>query len=62
MSQLFTSGGQSIGASALASVLPKDIQGWFPLALTVKVSCLKKKKKKKVSFETESSKTFIYTS
>ena len=28
-SQLFTSGGQSIGASASASVLPMNIQGWF---------------------------------
>ena len=34
MSQLFTSGGQSIGASALASVLPMNIQDWFPLGLT----------------------------
>ena len=34
MSQLFVSGGQSIGASALASVLPQNIQGWFPLELT----------------------------
>ena len=33
-SHLFTSGGQSIGASALASVLPMNIQGWFPLGLT----------------------------
>ena len=33
MSQLFTSGGQSIGASASASVLPMNIQGWFPLGL-----------------------------
>ena len=33
-SWLFTSGGQSIGASALASVLPMNIQGWFPLGLT----------------------------
>ena len=32
MSQLLASGGQSIGA--LASVLPKSIQGWFPLGLT----------------------------
>ena len=31
---LFTSGDQSIGASALASVLPMNIQGWFPLELT----------------------------
>ena len=33
-SQLFTSGDQSIGASALASVLPMNIQDWFPLELT----------------------------
>ena len=31
---LFTSGGQSIGASASASVLPMNIQGWFHLGLT----------------------------
>ena len=30
MSQLFTSGGQSIGASVSAPVLPMNIQGWFP--------------------------------
>ena len=34
MSQFFTSGGQSIGALASASVLPMNIQGWFPLGLT----------------------------
>ena len=34
MSQSLTSGGQGIGASALASVLPVNIQGWFPLGLT----------------------------
>ena len=34
MSQLFTSGGQSIGASALASIIPVNIQGWSPLGLT----------------------------
>ena len=34
MSQLFTSGGQSIGASASASVLPMNIQDWFPLEWT----------------------------
>ena len=32
MSWLFASGGQSIGASV--SVLPMNIQGWFPLGLT----------------------------
>ena len=34
MSQLFTSGGQSIGASASALVLPMNIQDWFLLGLT----------------------------
>ena len=34
VSQLFESGGQSIGASALAPVLLMNIQGWFPLGLT----------------------------
>ena len=34
MSQFFASGGQSIGVSASASVLPVNIQEWFPLGLT----------------------------
>ena len=34
MSQFFTSGGHSIGVSASASVLPMNIQDWFPLGLT----------------------------
>ena len=34
ISQFFTSGGQSIGVSASASVLPMNIQGWFPLGWT----------------------------
>ena len=34
LSQFFPSGSQSIGASALASVLPMNIQDWFPLGLT----------------------------
>ena len=33
MSQLFASGGQSIGVSASTSVLPMNIQDWFPLGL-----------------------------
>ena len=33
MSQFFASDGQSIGASASASVLPVNIQDWFPLGL-----------------------------
>ena len=35
MSRLFPSGGQSIEASASSSVLPMNIQGWFPLGWTV---------------------------
>ena len=42
MSRLFTSGGQSIGTSASASVLPVNIQGWFPLGLTGWISLLSK--------------------
>ena len=38
MSQLFTSGDQSIGASASVSVLPVNIQGWFPFWLTGLIS------------------------
>ena len=34
MRWLFTSGGQSIGVSASASVLPMNIQDWFPLGWT----------------------------
>ena len=34
MSQFFTTGGQSIEASASASVLPMNIQDWFPLGWT----------------------------
>ena len=38
MSQFFTSGDQSIGVSASASVFPMSIQDWFPLGLTGLVS------------------------
>ena len=42
VSQLFTSSGQSIGASASASVLPMNIQGWLPLGLTGLITVLLK--------------------
>ena len=42
VSQLFTTGGQSTGALASASVLPVNIQGWFPLGLTALFSLLSK--------------------
>ena len=38
MSQFFTSGGQSTGVSASASVLPMNIWDWFPLGLTGLIS------------------------
>ena len=38
MSWLFASGGQSIGVSTSASVLPMNIQDWFPLGLTGLIS------------------------
>ena len=41
MSQLFASGSQTIGASA--SVLPMNIQGWFPLGLTCFISLQSKR-------------------
>ena len=43
MSQFFTLGGQSIGASASASVLPVNIQDWFPLGWTDWISLLSKR-------------------
>ena len=43
MSQFFTSGGQSIGVSASASVLPMNIQDWFPLGWTGWISLQSKR-------------------
>ena len=42
MSQFFISGSPSIGASASASVLPMNIQDWFPLEWTGWISLLSK--------------------
>ena len=43
VSWLLASGGQSIGASASRSVLPMNIQGWFPLGLIGLISLLSKR-------------------
>ena len=43
MSRPFESGGQSIGTSASASVLPVNIQSWFPLGLTGLISLQSKR-------------------
>ena len=42
-SQLFASGGQSVGVSASATVLPMNIQGWFLLGLTGLISLQSKR-------------------
>ena len=42
MSWLFALGGPSIGASASASVLPMNVQNWFPIGLTGLISLLPK--------------------
>ena len=51
MSQLFTSGGQSIGASASALVFLMSTQCWFPLGLTGLIS-LQSKRFSRVFFNT----------
>ena len=43
MNKLFTSGGQSIGASASVTVLPVNIQDWFPLGWTGWISLQSKR-------------------
>ena len=48
MSQLFTSGGQSIGVSASTSVLPMNIQDWFPLGWTDWISLYSKELKSRL--------------
>ena len=52
MSQFFISGGQSIGDSASPSVLPMNIQGWFPLEWTGLIS-LQAKGLSRVFFNTK---------
>ena len=51
MSQFFTSGGHSFGVLASASVLPMNIQDWFPLELTGWIS-LQSKGLSRVFFNT----------
>ena len=43
MNQFFTSGGQGTGVSASTSVLPMNIQDWFPLGLTDWIFLLSKR-------------------
>ena len=58
MSQFFTSGSQSIGVSASTSVLPMNIQDWFPFGLTSWIS-LQSKGLSRAFFKHHSSKASI---
>ena len=61
MSQLFTSGGQSTGTSASASVLPMNIQDWFPLWLTGLISLQSKELSRVFSNTTVQKRQFLGT-
>ena len=60
-SQFFTSGGQSIGVSASASVLPMNIQDWFPLGWTSWISLQSKGLSRVVSNTTVQKHLFLCT-
>ena len=49
VSQFFASGGQSIGVSASTSVLPMNIQDWFPLGWTGLISLKDQRESKRLS-------------
>ena len=61
MSQLFAWGGQSIGVSALASVLPKNTQDWSPLEWTGWISLQSKRLTRIVSNTTVQKHQFFGT-
>ena len=60
MSQFFASGGQSIRASASASVLPMNIQDWFPWGLTGFIS-LQSKRLSRVFSNTRAQKNLFFS-
>ena len=60
MSQFFTSGGQSIGTLASASVFLMNIQGWFPLGLTGLLSLQSQESSPTPQFKSISSLTFSF--
>ena len=61
MSQFFASGGQSIGVSVSASVLPMNIQDWFPLGLTGLISFQSKGLSRVFSYTTVQKHQFFST-
>ena len=60
MSQFFALVGQSIGASVSASVLPMNIQGWFPLGLTSFISLQPKRLSRAFSNTTVQKHQFMF--
>ena len=60
MSQLFTSGGQSIGVSASTSVLPMNTHNWFPLGWTGWISFQSKRLSRVFSNTTVQKHQFFY--
>ena len=61
MSQLFASDSHSIGVSASASVLPMNIQDWFPLGLTGWISLLSRELSRVLSIITVQKHQFFGT-
>ena len=61
VSWLFPSGGQSIGASASASALPMNTQGWFPLGCTGLISLQPKRLSRAFSSTTSQKHQFFST-
>ena len=63
MTQFFTSGGQSTGVSASTSVLPMNIQDWFPLGRTGWISLLSKRSSPTPQFKSINSSllSFLYS-
>ena len=61
MSQLFASGGQSIGVSASTSVLPLNTQDWSPLGWTGWISLQSKGLSRVFSNHSSYTRTYIYT-
>ena len=58
MSQLFTPSGHSIGVSASVSVLPMNIQDWFPLGFFFKLLCEKETERQQgLSWRNQGNKT-----
>ena len=61
MNQFFASGGQSIGVSASTSVLPMNIQDWFPLGWTGWISLQSKRLKSLLQYHSSRASILQYS-